>query len=190
MLTVNRRGFVKTAGVFVAGAVAPRVAWEAGAMAFDRTVVEEVLAPEPRSMTYTKLAPERFPRHASVEMQGALMCWQQGRRDYPPVVTERYTRTFRGDNGERWMKEQGSRIRLFGNGPLLDRNIPMQRQPDQELGIWAANRLEQCALSGEPTFQKCRAVMRRDGENVPVEWFAVLLPWEDGTVDSVTVKVV
>jgi hypothetical protein len=190
MLTVNRRNFVKTAGVFVAGAVAPRVAWEAGALTFDRTVVEEALRPDPRSMTSTDLAPERFLAHASVEMQGAVMFWQQGRKDFPPVIAERSTRTYRGDDGRRCMAWQGDRIHLFGDGPLRARDIPMHQQPDRQLGEWAADRLERCALSGEPAFQKCRALAMRDGETVPVEWFAVLLPWGDGVVDSVTVKVV
>lgn len=152
----------------------------------ERNVIDPMLETAPRSMACSDLKSERFDALASIEMQGALMLWQQGRREFPHVIAERQTRTYRGTDGRRWMHRQGHRIRLFGNTPLREQNIPMAAQPDGELGEWAERRLDGCELGSEPVFQKCRVLVNTDEGLVPKTWLALLLPWEDGVVDSVT----
>ena len=67
----NRRKFMLAGVSFTAGLAIDQV--------FERTVVDPMLEPLPRSMAYTTLKPERFTDVASLEMQAALMCWQEKR---------------------------------------------------------------------------------------------------------------
>lgn len=185
MLGIDRRKFVTSAGMFAAGLLADQ--------AFEITAVDPIkehFAPDPRSMTYTNLAPERFASMASVEMQGALMCWQQGRSDYQQIIAQRCTQTYRGEDGRRWMKSQGEGIRLFGREPLRMTDIPLVEQPDREYAAWAEERLDRCELGDQPLFQKCRGVVRTDDGPVVQTYLALLLPRKGGAVDSVTMKVV
>jgi hypothetical protein len=154
-----------------------------------RAVIDEVLEETrvPRSFVSTDLRPERFAEMASMEQRAALAAWQSS-AGYSQATLARCTKTYTGPDNHRWMARQGSGINLWAGFNRV-RDIPMAEQPDGEFGAWSAKRLERCNLTGEPVFQIVRGLVRdRDGDEKVQRYTALLLPYIDGTVDSVTEK--
>lgn len=179
-MKLTRRRFL-TGSIVVGGYVLARGSEEAAVRAVEHTVEKWWETPVRPAPLTVKLPLSR----ASERQRRALRLLGKGKGlddDILSRATITYTKKRR-----RWMERQGHGISIWPGWSATD--IPMEEQPDEEFGRWAARELDMAALAGEPMFHKVGAVVKqKDGEDRDLVYTRLMVPTRNAVV-SVTEKV-
>lgn len=181
-LRVSRRGVLKAIGAVSI--------WEAakftGHLAVSEAVVkgaEEVAAELPwwKQRAEPLKRPMEMYRGSERQRRAAILLARG--MDLDDDILSRTTVTYTR-KGKRWMEKQGERISIWPGWSATD--IPMEDQPDEVFGRWAARELDAAAYIGEPILDRVGAAVKQsDGTFKDLVYTRLLVPTKNA-VYSVT----